>query len=67
MADRSTERLVRMPELLQRTTLSRATIYRRMARGEFPQSIAIGQNSAAWYASDVEKWLAAPMEWRAAA
>jgi prophage regulatory protein len=64
---RRDERLVRMPELLARTTLSRATIYRRMERGEFPRSIAIGQNSAAWYASDVDRWLAAPMGWRAAA
>jgi prophage regulatory protein len=63
-ADRTNERLVRMPELMQRTSLSRSTIYRRMARGEFPQSIAIGANSAAWYASDVDRWLEAPMDWR---
>lgn len=61
------ERLVRMPELLARTSLSRATIYRKMARGEFPQSIQIGANSTAWHASDFERWLREPMSWQAAA
>ncbi len=64
ITDRSNERLVRMPELVERTSLSRATIYRRIARGEFPQSVPIGANSAAWYASDIDRWLAAPMDWR---
>lgn len=60
------DRLVRMPEVLARTSLSRATIYRKMARGEFPQSISIGANSMAWYATDFERWLAAPMCWSGA-
>lgn len=57
------DRLVRMPEVLARTSLSRATIYRKMARGEFPQSVQIGANSMAWHAKDFERWLAAPMAW----
>lgn len=61
------DRLVRMPEVLARTSLSRATIYRKMARGEFPQSIQIGANSMAWHAHEFERWLREPMSWQAAA
>lgn len=57
------DRLVRMPEVLARTSLSRATIYRKMASGEFPRSIQIGANSMAWRERDFEHWLASPMCW----
>lgn len=56
----ATDRLVRMPEVLARTSLSRATIYRKMARGEFPSSVQIGANSMAWHASAFDRWLSCP-------
>lgn len=61
------ERLVRLPEVLARTGVSRMTIYRKMDRGEFPPSVQIGANSIGWYESDLLRWLAAPMSWRSAA
>ncbi|WP_294280583.1 AlpA family transcriptional regulator [uncultured Sphingomonas sp.] len=61
------ERFVRMSEVLERTRLSRATIYRKMARGEFPRSVQIGVNSVAWHSSDFETWLREPMSWQAVA
>lgn len=61
------EALVRMPELLARTGLSRPTIYRRMSRGEFPRSVQLGINSVAWRESDLLDWMREPMTWRAVA
>jgi prophage regulatory protein len=58
------DRLIRMPELLERTGLSRTTIYRRMAKGTFPQAVPIGANSCAWHASVVDRWIAEPMAWQ---
>jgi prophage regulatory protein len=38
------------------TTLSRATIYRKMARGTFPACVSISEGRVAWDARDVETW-----------
>jgi prophage regulatory protein len=40
----------------QKTGLSRATIYRYMARGEFPQRRKVGPGRVAWLASEVMAW-----------
>lgn len=61
------ERYLRLPEVIARTGLSRRTIYRRMAEGEFPQSRKLGVNAVAWLESEVVAWMQAPLEWRAAA
>lgn len=67
MIDRSQDSLMKLPDVMRRTTLSRTTIYRRIAAGTFPPPIATGANSVAWYASDVGEWIANPLEWQAAA
>jgi predicted DNA-binding transcriptional regulator AlpA len=40
----------------QRTGLSRATIYRYMARGAFPPRRKVGPGRVAWLASEVIAW-----------
>ena len=40
----------------QKTGLSRATIYRYVARGEFPQRRKVGPGRVAWLASEVTAW-----------
>ncbi|MDP5279936.1 AlpA family phage regulatory protein [Sphingomonas sp. DG1-23] len=62
-----TESFVRLPLVVKRTGLSRATIYRKMARGEFPKSQRISANAIAWYESDLQRWLRSPMCWEGAA
>jgi len=61
------DRYARMPEVVQRTGLSRATIYRKMDRGEFPQSVRLSANVIAWYERDLQGWLSNPMGWSTAA
>ncbi len=51
---------VRMPELERRTGMSRATIYRRIKEGRFPDKIPMAGNISAWRESDVAEWLAKP-------
>lgn len=67
MIDRCKERLVRLPEVRDRTGLSTATIYRKMGEGVFPAKVHLSANVVAWYESDVDAWVADPMGWRAAA
>lgn len=63
----SSDRLVRLPEVIQRTGVSRATIYRKVDQGTFPRPVRLGPNTVAWYESQLDQWIAAPMEWAAAA
>lgn len=67
MTDRSTDSLVRLPEVRRRTGLSTATIYRKMGRGEFPAKVQLSANVVAWYESDVGRWVSDPLGWRDAA
>ena len=50
-------RFVRLPEVLQLTGVSRSTIYRWMANGEFPNQISLGGNTVAWLERDLEVWI----------
>jgi prophage regulatory protein len=51
---------VRLPEVERRTGMSRATIYRRIAEGRFPEQISMAGNIAAWRESELAEWLANP-------
>jgi len=42
-----------------RVGLSRATIYRRMLRSEFPASVPLGGHIVGWRESDINAWIAA--------
>ena len=50
-------RFLRISEVLDRVGVSRPTIYRWVASGEFPKQIAIGANSVVWLESDVTNWM----------
>lgn len=39
------------------TTLSRATINRKVAKGEFPKPIAISERRKPWRESAVRRWM----------
>jgi prophage regulatory protein len=50
-------RLLPAPEVRWRTSLSRATIWRRVRSGEFPAPVRLGPNRIAWLESDVNAWI----------
>lgn len=59
------QRLIRLPEVLQRVGVSRSTLYCWIKRGQFPRQIALGANSSAWIEADVNAWIAARIAARA--
>ncbi|RKF23337.1 AlpA family transcriptional regulator [Altericroceibacterium spongiae] len=61
------DRLLRLPSVVETTGLSRRTIYRKMDCGEFPRSVQISANAVAWRQSDIDRWIENPLEWRGAA
>ena len=50
-------RLLRRPEVESITGLSRASIYAKMQKGEFPAPVRLGTNSVAWRAADIAQWI----------
>lgn len=59
------ERILRLKTVLQRTGLSRSTLYRKIADGTFPRQLPISLNGAGWHESAVQRWIANPVAWRA--
>lgn len=49
--------LMRMTHVTRHTGLSRATIYRLMKDGQFPQNFLIGKSAKAWKDSDIRSWI----------
>jgi prophage regulatory protein len=52
-----TERFMRIQEVLQRTSLSRSTVYQYIEIGLFPQQIKVGKRAVCWLESDVTEWI----------
>ena len=48
--------LLRLPQVKTRTGLSRSELYRRMATGDFPRPVKLGERASAWPESEVSAW-----------
>ena len=57
----SPERILRIKTVLERTGLSRSTLYRKIERGTFPKQVKISERCAGWRESAVQAWLRNPM------
>lgn len=64
--DRRHDCLLRMKDVRRRTGLSVATVYRREAAGTFPKKVRLGPKSVAWYESDIDAFVANPLDYAAA-
>jgi prophage regulatory protein len=59
-------RYVRWGEVLERSGLSRRTIFRRMADGSFPASVKLSEQVIAWPVEAFEEWMRDPVGYRVA-
>jgi prophage regulatory protein len=50
-------RFLRLPEVMTRTGLSRTTIYRKVARSEFPRPVHISERVTGWLDTDITAWM----------
>lgn len=48
--------VLRFPDVVKATGLSRATIYRRIDAGDFPKPGKLTERSVGWRASVIEAW-----------
>ena len=61
----TTDRILRLKMVLDRTGLSRSTLYRKVNEGSFPRQIAISARCAGWRESQVNEWMKNPIFYRA--
>jgi prophage regulatory protein len=52
------DRIIRLKTVLDRTGLSRSTLYRKITEGTFPQQLKISVHGAGWHESSVNRWIA---------
>lgn len=49
--------ILRLPVVIDRTGLSRSTVYLMMSKNEFPSSISLGDRAVGWLEDDINSWL----------
>lgn len=49
---------ISIKQVSEKVSLGQSTIYRMIAKGEFPKPFSLGGNRRAWLEADVDKWLA---------
>lgn len=67
MSANSPGRILRLKNVLERTGLTRSTLYRKMQLGTFPKQLRISARCAGWRESDVDAWLRNPVYYSASA
>ena len=51
-------KILRIPEVIKLTGLSRATIWRLERKGKFPSRLYLSENAIGWHEDDIREWIA---------
>ena len=51
------KKIIRPSEVIKRIGLSRSSLYKHIAAGTFPQSIALGDRAIGFLSSDIDDWI----------
>jgi prophage regulatory protein len=55
-------KILRPPTVLDRTGLSRSSVYLRVTEGRFPRPVSLGARAVGWIETEVEEWIARQIE-----
>lgn len=50
-------KILRLPDVKDRTGLSRSSVYLRISENRFPKPISLGGRAVGWIEAEVEEWL----------
>jgi prophage regulatory protein len=56
------EKILRLPNVLDRTGLSRSTVYQRVTEGRFPRPVSLGARAVGWIETEIEEWIVRQIE-----
>lgn len=51
------DRLLKLREVQDATSVKKSTIYHLMSLGEFPKNIKVGSRAVAWRESEIQQWI----------
>ncbi len=52
------KRFIKLPEVIQKTSRCKSSIYELISKGEFPKQVSVGGEKAiAWLEEDVDQWI----------
>ena len=54
-----TTTIIRLPEVIAKTGLSRSTIYFQISKGNFPKGVPIGDHARGWLNHEIDAWIEA--------
>jgi prophage regulatory protein len=57
-------RILRLPEVISRVGLKRASIYQYISIGAFPRSVSLGPRAVGWIEREIDVWLAERIQMR---
>ena len=60
----TSDKILRMRTVLERTGLSRSTVYRKVQDGTFPPKVKISEHCCGWRESEINRWIANPPSYR---
>lgn len=66
MSSQPVDRFLRLDTVLDRTGLSRATLYRKISAGTFPAQVKLAERCCGWRESEVNMWLRNPISFTVA-
>jgi prophage regulatory protein len=55
-------RFLRLHDVMNKTGLSRSSIYKQMSINNFPQQIKLGARIVAWHEAAVDTWISSKLE-----
>ncbi|MCH2089774.1 MAG: AlpA family transcriptional regulator [Pseudoalteromonas sp.] len=50
-------RLIKLKEVMAKTSLGHSSIYKFISEGTFPKQVSLGAKSVAWVESEVDEWI----------
>ncbi len=50
-------RILRIKEVIEKTSIGRTKLYEMMDAGDFPRSIKLGARSVGWVETEVDGWI----------
>ena len=50
-------RVIKLPEVMSLTALSRSTVYQKIKDNEFPKSIPLGARAVGWKYTNILDWI----------
>ena len=56
--------IIRLKTVINRSGLSRSTVYRKISEGTFPPKVKLSLNGVGWRESELNRWIANPAAYR---